>query len=95
MADDAALSLLLTNIGYSEPVPEPVKTNIALYLNSARERLPAMGVVLDETRPSMLQLLVVYAQYLYDHRGSDRDMPLSLRLAINDAKVEKFRRPAT
>ena len=85
---EAALALLMTDLGYMvDSVPQVVKDLIASKLDAAAERIKEMGINLEADNAAHRDLWVGYAAYLYRHRDTDRPMPRSLRLAINDAKV--------
>lgn len=85
---ETALALLMTDLGYMVgSVPQVVKDLIAGKLDAAAERIKEMGINLEADNAAHRDLWVGYAAYLYRHRDTDRPMPRSLRLAINDAKV--------
>lgn len=89
MADNTAvLARLYTNLGYKQKsVPDDVKAFIESQLDSADARLMQAGVNISSSAADVENLRVMYAAYLYRHRDSDKPMPRSLRLALNDAKV--------
>ena len=89
MADNTAvLALLYTNLGYKQKsIPDDVKAFIESQLAAADARLINDGVDISSTAADITDLRVMYAAYLYRHRDSDKPMPRSLRLALNDAKV--------
>lgn len=89
MADNTAvLGLLYTNLGYKQKsIPDDVKAFIESQLAAADARLINDGVDISSTAADITDLRVMYAAYLYRHRDSDKPMPRSLRLALNDAKV--------
>ncbi len=89
MADNTAvLGLLYANLGYKQKsIPDDVKTFIESQLAAADARLMNDGVDISSTAADITDLRVMYAAYLYRHRDSDKPMPRSLRLALNDAKV--------
>ena len=92
----AALALLMTDLGYmANSVPQSVKELIESKLDTAAQRIADMGITLEAGNLAHRDLWVGYAAYLYRHRDSDRGMPRSLRLAINDAKVSAATRGAT
>ena len=85
---ETALALLMTDLGYMvDSVPQVVNDLIASKLDAAAERIKEMGINLKADNAAHRDLWVGYAAYLYRHRDTDRPMPRSLRLAINDAKV--------
>lgn len=86
--DTVALNLLYTDLGYkAATMPDDVKALINEKLQAADDRLLAAGIDVTAGTAGIRDLRVMYAAYLYRHRNSDKPMPLSLRLAINDAKV--------
>lgn len=85
---EAATALLYTDLGFrKETIPEEVQDYIESRLDAAALRLEKAGIPNPESDVSVMDLWVMYAAYLYRHRNSDKTMPLSLRLALNDAKV--------
>ena len=84
-----AYNLLCVDLGYPPSnVPDAVRFYLERRIDAARARLERAGIpVSDASDPEGLDLLVMYASYLYRRRDSNDPMPLSLRLAINDAKV--------
>lgn len=89
MADNTAvLAMLYTNLGYKQKsIPDDVKAFISSQLAAADARLVKIGVNIESADADVTDLRVMYAAYLYRHRDSDKPMPRSLRLALNDAKV--------
>ena len=88
MYNTAALSQLYTDLGFKpNSTPEDIQDFIEAKLESADQRLREAGIDPEANSAAVTSLRCMYAAYLYRHRDSDRPMPMSLRLAINDAKV--------
>lgn len=89
MAEDkTALALLYADLGYKKgSVPLDVAELIKHKLAAADDRLREAGIDPKAESNGILDLRVMYAAYLYRQRNSEKPMPLSLRLALNDAKV--------
>lgn len=85
----SAFNLLCVNLGFPPTaVPDAVKTNLEHLVDAAQARLKTNGTPVNDVADAAgLDLLVMYAAYLYRRRDSNEPMPASLRLAINDAKV--------
>lgn len=89
MDKSTALSLLYADLGYCAPaVPQPVADYAVLCLDAAERRLIRAGVRDPAADASLVDLWVMFAAYLYRHRNTEKPMPPSLRLALNDAKVD-------
>lgn len=82
----AALALLKTDLGYTnDSITQEQEQYLIHKLEAARDDIRGAGVVLNETKPAHLDLLVSYAAYLYRRRDSNDTMPRSLRWALNNA----------
>ena len=90
--ESTAYNLLCVDLGYPPTnVPDAVKTYLEHRISAARARLKSDGIpVTDPADAAGLDLLVMYAAYLYRRRDSNEPMPASLRLAINDARVSRL-----
>lgn len=84
---DAALALLKTDLGRTPNVPAPVEDRMLQKLEAAESRLARMGIHLDDGDYDDLDLLVMYAAYLYEKERSGEPMPRMLRDTINDRKA--------
>lgn len=88
MTSDPILARVCVNLGYPCDPPVVVLTDIRDTIAAARLRLAReMGIVVNEEDPGDADLLVAFSLYRYRHRDSDREMPRSLRLDLNDRKV--------
>lgn len=95
MENTAVLSQLYTDLGYKPAsTPAEIQEFIKAKLDAADDALLNAGVNPKAGTAAVNDLRVMYAAYLYRHRNSDRAMPMSLRLAINDAKVSAATREA-
>lgn len=91
-----ALAFLCTDLGYkSASLPTELQEYMEAKLASAYERLEAGGVSMAEPQGATMDLWVMYAAWLYRRRDSDLPMPRVLRLALNDAKVQKAKEAQT
>lgn len=96
MANDAIIARVKTNLGYMDNVPADVFDDIVSTIDAAKLKLERESkIVLDEFDPLDADLLVSYSLYKYRHRDSDRDMPRSLRLDLNDRRVSDAARGVT
>ena len=85
---DLAFKRLCINLGRTEAsLTAEVEDYIGSKLDAAAARLRKAGVDLSDGEADTLDLWIMYAAYLYNRRDSNEPMPMSLRLAINDAKV--------
>ena len=91
MASPASLALLRADLGFAaaETVPEPVASLMDTYLDTAAADLQRDGIVIDESVPADLSLLVMYAAWLYRRRASGEGKSEMLRQQIRDRKVAK------
>ena len=84
----AAFVLLCADIGLAPgSVPESTRQLMDADLAAARQRLGIAGILVDDGDLDDLQLLVMYAAWLYRGRVNDRPMPQMLRLAIRDRQT--------
>lgn len=96
MANEAILARVKNNLGYMDNVPADVLDDIVGTIDAAKVKLEReTHIELDEMDPLDADLLVSYSLYKYRHRDSDRDMPRSLRLDINDRRVSDAARGIT
>lgn len=79
------LSLVKTTLGISTTAFDVAITNDIEY---ARVELGNKGLVLDETSPTTgagdIQIVVMYATWLWNKREAGAEMPRMLTTAIND-----------
>lgn len=81
MNDTAILALVRANLEN----PAPAVNDFLLHLiHTAEERIEQTGIDIDASSTSDMDLIVMYASYLYRKRKTDEPMPRMLRLAIND-----------
>lgn len=92
MASTGAKALLKTNLGLLT-VPVDVDALLAHYLDAAAAELTAAGCPVDEADAGDLNLLVMYAAWLYRKRDAEQIMPPMLRYAINNHKVREAVHP--
>lgn len=86
MIDDNALALLKADLGLYT-VTGPVESLLKSKLASAQNKLFKHGITIDTADGDDLDLLVMYAAWLYRKRAGSELMPPMLRAAINDHKV--------
>ena len=85
---ELAFKRLCIDLGRTEvSLTEEVKDYIRSKLDAAAARLVKAGIDLNDGEADTLDLWIMYAAYLYRRRDSNETMPMSLRLALNDAKV--------
>lgn len=54
------------------------------YLESAKSMISREGVFLDETAPEDMQIIVMYAAWLWRRRDTGEGMPRMIRWALNN-----------
>jgi len=54
------------------------------YLASAKSMISREGVFLDETAPEDMQIIVMYAAWLWRRRDAGEGMPRMIRWALNN-----------
>ena len=86
MSDDYTLALLKTDLGLYT-VTGPVENLLKSKLAAAENKLAKHGITIDTADGDDLDLLVMYAAWLYRKRAGSDPMPPMLRAAINDHKV--------
>ena len=87
MADNIAFALLKTDLGFTGQLPNEITAFLQQKLDAARSKIAKHGIALNESDKDDLDLLVMYAAWLYRKRITNEPMPPMLRLAINDHKV--------
>lgn len=87
MADTIEFALLKTDLGFTGPLPDELAVFLQQKLDAARSKIAKHGITLDECDKDDLDLLVMYAAWLYRKRITNETMPPMLRIAINDHKV--------
>lgn len=89
-ADNSALALLKANLGYTAgTTPAEVTLLLENDLAAARQDLQRIGIGIDDTDAADLNLLVMYAAWLYRKRVTGEGRPPMLQIIINDRKVAK------
>lgn len=84
MDKSVLLALLEADLDLLDP-PEERVTQLGHLLDSAREMICREGIVLTDDADEDIQLVVMYAAWLYRKRASaDTDMPRMLRYALNN-----------
>lgn len=88
MASSAAFKLLRVNLGYGPgSVPPAVKDSMHNKLDAAAAELADAGIPIDETNARDLELLVCYAQWLYEGRSQQTAQPLQLRRLLRNRQA--------
>lgn len=84
----AAFVLLCADVGLAPgSVPEATRKLMDADLAASRQRLGIAGIAVDDGDLDDLQLLVMYAAWLYRGRVNDRPMPQMLLQAIRDRQT--------
>lgn len=86
MTHEYALALLKADLGLYT-VSGPVSDLLESKLQAAEKAIAKMGITIDMEDGDDLNLLVMYAAWLYRKRAGSDPMPPMLRQAINDHKV--------
>lgn len=88
--ETAAMALLRANLGYSAgTVPTDVSLLMSNDLATAEADLARAGIDIDQTDAADLNLLVMFAAWLYRKRVTGEARPAMLKIEINDRKVAK------
>lgn len=84
----AAFVLLCADIGLApSSVPEATRKLMDADLAASRQRLGIAGIAVDDGDLDDLQLLVMYAAWLYRGRVNGQPMPQMLLQAIRDRQT--------
>ena len=90
MATNTALTLLRAELGcISRTLPTDMAALLQQKLDSAESTLADKGIIIDESLPKDMDLLVSYAAWLYRKRESGDELPRMLRYAINNRQTRK------
>lgn len=81
MNDTTMLEMLKVDLGISTTAYDDRLTQ---YLNSARDYITAEGVTLDDNIVSDMNLVVMYAAWLWRKRDTTEAMPRMLRWNLNN-----------
>lgn len=88
MPATAAYNLLRTDLGLpADGVPADVEALLDNMLSAARSELSDAGISVDETVPQDLQLLVMYAAWLYRGRIQQTAKPLMLQRLLRNRQA--------
>lgn len=86
MSEEYCLALLKADLGLYTAAG-PVEDFLRQKLGAAESALGKKGILLDPGDKDDIDLLVMYAAWLYRKRAGSEPMPPMLRAAINDHKV--------
>ncbi|MBQ3276255.1 MAG: hypothetical protein IJH47_04255 [Oscillospiraceae bacterium] len=90
MASETAKALLCANLGFTvSTAPAAVMLLIENDLDTAAADLERIGIEIDEDAAADRNLLVMFAQWLYQKRKTGEGRPPMLKIQINDRKVAK------
>ena len=88
MATDASRALLYADLGLlAESVPDPTASLCDAMLDAAALELFDAGIAVDESQPRDLQLLSMYAAWLYRGRVQQTAKPLMLQRLIRNRQA--------
>ena len=59
-------------------------TRLTQYLNSAKENIGTEGITLNQTDPEDVQLILMYAAWMWRKRDNGEAMPRMLRWTLNN-----------
>ena len=94
MASETAFNMLCTDLGFlPASVPESVGDLLKLKLDAAAAELSDAGIAVDETVPQDLELLVLYAAWLYRGRVQQSAKPWQLQRLIRNRQAAKLETP--
>lgn len=90
MASETSKTLLCANLGFTvSTAPAAVMLLIENDLDTAAADLERIGIKIDEDVAADRNLLVMFAQWLYQKRKTGEGRPPMLKIQINDRKVAK------
>lgn len=89
MASAAAMALLKADLGRTGAIPDDVVMLMEQKLDAATPALLERGIAIDESNPLDMDLLVMYAAWLYRKRDTGAELPMMIRQAINNAQVSR------
>lgn len=78
------LEMLKVDLGIST---DTYNNRLGQYIDYAAEEITREGIVLDETAPNDLNLIVMYSAWLWRKRDSGDGMPRMLRYALNNKLI--------
>ena len=85
---DLAMALFLTDLGYKKTgTPPEILDFMQSKLEQAMQRLAGAGILVDETAPADVDLLVCYAAWLYRGRVNQQAMPVQLRRVLRERQA--------
>ena len=88
MASNIAFTMLRVDLGFATgSVPAGVKKLMEMKLDAAAARLADAGIIVNEANPNDLDLLVMYAGWLYRCRNTQVEQPLALRSALRNRQA--------
>lgn len=89
MASPAAMALLKADLGRTGAIPDDVTTLMEQKLDASAKALMERGIKVDESNALDMDLLVMYAAWLYRKRDTGAELPMMIRQAINNAQVSR------
>ena len=86
---ELAMALFLTDLGYKKiGTPPEIFDIMQSKLEQAMQRLAGAGILVDETVPADVDLLVCYAAWLYRGRVNQQAMPVQLRRVLRERQAD-------
>ena len=86
MNDTTMLEMLKVDLGISTTAYD---LRLAQYLTSAKEYIEREGITLDSEKASDMNLVVMYASWLWSKRDTAEAMPRMLRWNLNNRLFEE------
>lgn len=81
MNDTTMLEMLKVDLGIST---DAYNARLSQYLNSAKDYIAREGITLDSEKVSDMNLVVMYASWLWSKRDTTEAMPRMLRWNLNN-----------
>ena len=75
------LAMLKVDLGITTTAYD---TRLTQYLNSAKEMIETEGITLNQTDPEDVQLILMYAAWMWRKRDNGEAMPRMLRWTLNN-----------
>ena len=88
MASPAAVALTYADLGFTpSTVPQATAELVANKIDAAAVELADAGIAVDESSPRDMELLVMYAAWLYRGRIRQTDKPLMLQRLLRNRQA--------
>lgn len=88
MASAAAIAMTYASLGFDpSSVPSGIADLVAMKIDAAAAELADAGIVIDEGTPHDMDLLTMYASWLYEGRKNQTEKPLMLQKLLRNRQA--------